>query len=88
MNYPRLPAVVTPRAKAGLGDLFYGEILDAVVYLEENYNVPPFDKGNKDVKRHVNRGDFPWLIYYKILSDHLAVAAFSHPKEKPTRNRA
>jgi len=102
MNYPRLPAIITPRAQAkllaqrvwynnqqeGLGDLFYDEILDAVAYLEENYNVPPVDKSSKGVKRYVNRGDFPWLIYYKVYGDHLAVASCSHPKERPTRKRA
>jgi hypothetical protein len=102
MDYPRLPAIITPRAQAkllaqrdwyntnqdGLGDLFYDEILDAVAYLEENYNVPPFDKESPGVKRYVNHGDFPWLIYYKVLSDHLVVASFSHPKERPTRKRA
>ncbi len=102
MNYPRLPAIITPRAQAkllaqrdwyndrqdGLGDRFYDEILDAVDYLEENYNVPPFDKNSKDVKRYLNTGVFPWLIYYKVYGDHLAVASFSHPKEKPTRTRA
>ena len=102
MNYPRLRAIITSKAQAkllaqrdwyndqqeGLGDRFYDEILDAVAYLEENYNVPAFDKSSKDVKRYVNRGDFPWLIYYKVYGDHLAVASFSHPKEKPTRKRA
>jgi hypothetical protein len=102
MNYPRLPAILTPRAQTkllaqrdwyneqqdGLGDRFYDEILDSVAYLEGNYNVPPVDKGSKDVKRYINRGDFPWLIYYKVYSDHLTVASFSHPKEKPTRKRA
>ena len=102
MNYPRLPAIITPRAKAkllaqrdwyngqqaGLGDRFYKEILDAVAYLEENYNVPPFDKGSKDIKRYVNRGAFPWLIYFKVYGDHLAIASFSHPKQRPTRKRA
>ena len=102
MNYPRLPAILTPRATAklldqrnwyneqqdGLGDRFYDEILSAVAYLEKNYEVPPFDKGSKGVKRYVNRGDFPWLIYYKAYSDHLAVASFSHPKERPTRKRS
>ncbi|MCE0497580.1 MAG: hypothetical protein LV481_06510 [Methylacidiphilales bacterium] len=70
MNYPRLPAMITPRAKAkllaqrdwyngqqdGLGDRFYKEVLDSLAYLEENYNVPPFDKGGKEVKRYINRG--------------------------------
>jgi hypothetical protein len=102
MNYPRLAAIITPRAQAkllaqrdwynkqqvGLGDRFYDEILDAVAYLEENYHVSPFDKNSKDVKRHVNIGNFPWLIYYKVYEDHLAVASFSHPKERPTRKRA
>ena len=102
MNYPRLPAMITLKAQAkllaqrdwynnqqdGLGDRFYDEILDAVAYLEGNYNVPPFDLSSQDVKRYVNPGDFPWLIYYKIYRDHLAVASFSHPKEKPTRKRA
>jgi len=102
MNYPRLRAIITSKAQAkllaqrdwyndqqeGLGDRFYDEILDAVAYLEENYNVPAFDKSSKDVKRYVNRGDCPWLIYYKVYGDHLAVASFSHPKEKPTRKRA
>jgi hypothetical protein len=101
MNYPRLPAIITPRAKVklldqrdwynrqqnGLGDRFYHEILDAVAFLEENYHMPPSDRGSKGVKRYVNCGDFPWLIYYKILSDRLTVASFAHPKQKPTRNR-
>jgi hypothetical protein len=65
MNYPRQPAILTPRAQAkllvqrdwsneqqdGLGNRFYDEILDAVAYLEESHHVPPFDKGSKDVKR-------------------------------------
>ena len=102
MNYSRLPAIIARRARAkllaqrdwynkqldGLDDRFLNEILDAVAYLEKNYNVPPFDKESKDVKRLVNRGNFPWLIYYKIYGDHLTVASFSHPKEKPTRERA
>jgi hypothetical protein len=102
MEYPRLPAIITPRAQAkllaqrdwynaqqdGLGDLFYDEILSAVTYLEENYNVPPFDPDSPSVKRYVNLGDFPWLIYYKVLADRLVIASFSHPKERPTRNRA
>ena len=90
---------MTPRAKTklleqrdwynlredGLGDRFYDQILDAVAYLEANYNLPPFDKESRDVKRYVNRGEFPWLIYYKILSDHLVISSFSHPKQKPVR---
>jgi hypothetical protein len=98
MNYPRLPAIVTPRAKTrllaqrdfynaqedGLGDRFYDEILEAISYLEENYQVPPFDPVGKQVKRYINRGSFPWLIYYKILQDHLVIASFSHPKQRPT----
>lgn len=102
MNYPRLPAIITPRAKAkllaqrdwyngqqdGLGDRFYQEILDAVAYLEENYHAPPFDKGSKGVKRYINHGAFPWMTYFKIYEDHLAIASFSHPKEKPNRQRS
>jgi hypothetical protein len=76
MNYPPLPAIITPRTQGkllkqrdwynaqeeGLGDQFYDEILDAIEYLESNYNVPPFDKGSKGVKRFINPKRFPWLI--------------------------
>jgi len=55
--------------------------------LEENDNIPPFDKNSKGVKRYVNRGAFPWLIYFKVYADHLAIASFSHPKERPVRKR-
>jgi plasmid stabilization system protein ParE len=101
MNYPRLPAIVTPRAKAklleqrdwynrqeeGLGDRFYSEILEAIAYLEENYLVPPRDRNSEGVRRHINRGSFPWLIYYRVLDDQLVIASFSHPKERPIRKR-
>ena len=99
MNYPRLPAIVTPRAKGkllaqrdwynqqldGLGDRFYDEILEAVSYLEVNYQVPPLDQGNPNVRRYVSRGHFPWLVYYKIANDHVVVSLFAHPKERPVR---
>jgi hypothetical protein len=98
MNYPPLPLVVTPRPKRklldqrdwynairdGLGDQFYREMLDALVYLESNYRTPPFVKGRKDIQRYFTTGgSFRWLIYFRVQEDKIVVPAIMHPSQQP-----
>jgi hypothetical protein len=98
VDYPPLPLTVLPRTKTKLlaqrdyynaredrlGDKFYGEMLDALTWLQTNYNAPPFVKGRQDIQRLVTTtGSFRWLIYFRVKNKEIVVPSITHPSQRP-----
>lgn len=70
---------------AGLGDRLWSEIEAAISLISDFPSVGEVVRrvGVKEVVRRVPLRHFPFLLVYRVYSDHIEVVALAHTSRKP-----
>jgi toxin ParE1/3/4 len=63
----------------GLGDRFYREVKEWIVWIQANYEVPPERAG----VRRVNLRKFPFYVIYILMEDSIRILAVGSGRRKP-----